>query len=343
MFHRLWRDIIEVAAERCDLPRVSLPGSPVKYFPPTHLLWTHAMLKRALMLLAVLAAPAAFADEAWVTVAMPGNRADETGLGSVDYEFQIMKHEVTVGEYADFLNQVACQSDPHQLWVRAMGEHVITDLGQGGIRKDVPQCIVRHGTPGAWTYLPVPERESCPVFFVTFFSAVRYANWLHNDRQQALTESGAYDLSRTDKVERSAKARVWLPSENEWYKAAYFQPEAHGGPVGNYWKFPLSTDQTPVRADPGSELTNAACFSRGFGGIVPVGSYPNARSPWGALDMGGNVWEWTDTIVFGSKRVLRGGSAPHNVEKLQSNVRTNASPERWYPDTGFRLARSVGN
>jgi formylglycine-generating enzyme required for sulfatase activity len=302
------------------------------------------MLRPAFMLLAVLSTPVmAYADDAWVTVGNPGNTADETGLGSVDYDFQIMKYEVTVGEYAEFLNQVAAQSDPHQLWVRAMGEHVITDLGQGGIRKDVLQCIERQGSPGAWTYLPVPEREAGPVFFVSFFSALRYANWLHHDRQNAITESGAYELMHGAGVERSATAKVWLPSENEWYKAAYFQPEGLGGPVGNYWRFPMCTQETPVRAEPGSELPNAACFSRGFGGIAPVGSYPNALSPWGALDMGGNVWEWTDTITFGSKRVLRGGSSPHNVEKMQSNVRSNASPDRWYPDTGFRLARRVGN
>lgn len=77
--------------------------------------------------------------------------------------------------------------------------------------------------------------------------------------------------------------------------------------------------------------------------MTPVGSYPNAKSPCGALDMGGNVWEWTDTPVYDSKRVLRGGSSPHNLEKLRSNVRSNASPDRWYPDTGFRLARRFEN
>jgi formylglycine-generating enzyme required for sulfatase activity len=157
------------------------------------------------------------------------------------------------------------------------------------------------------------------------------------------TGFGAYDLSRGMTVSRSAEAKVWLPSENEWYKAAYFQPEERGGPKGSYWKFPFCTHDQPVKADPGSEQNHAACFSRGFDGIVPVGSYPNAKSPSGALDMGGNVWEWTDTTVFQSKRVLRGGSAPHNLEKMRSNVRSNASPDRWYPDTGFRLARRIEN
>src|SRR6056297_675044 len=286
-------------------------------------------------------------DESWVTVGHPGNASDVTGFGAVDDEFPIMKFEVTVAEHTDFLNAVASRDDPHQLWQRAMGEHVITDLGQGGIRKDVPQCIVRQGSPGQWKYLPVPDWEDRPVIFVTCFSAMRYVNWIQNanwiqdGRECRDTENGVYRLADGFNATRSPDARVWLPSEDEWYKAAYYQPESEGGPPGGYWRFPMSRMDQPSKAEPGSELPNAAAFSRGFGGIVPVGSFPNARSPCGALDMGGNVWEWTEGRVYQTKRVLRGGSAAHTWQKLQSTVRSNASPDRWYPDTGFRLARKV--
>lgn len=300
------------------------------------------MLRSVLFVINVWLAPAlVLGEEAWLDVGAPGNLPDTSGLGSVAYEFQIMQYEVTVREYVDFLNREAVAADPHELWVPAMGEHVITDLGQGGIRKDVPQCILREGQPGVWKYVAVPEREHGPVFFVSFLSAARYANWLHNDRAVGATETGAYDLSYDETPLRSATAKVWLPSEDEWYKAAYFQLHEQGGPASNYWRFPTSSDQLPEKAEAGSESTNVACYSRGFSGMLPVGSFPNARSPWGAMDMGGNVWEWTDTVIFETKRVLRGGSAPHNVEKLRSNVRSNASPDRWYPDTGFRLARQV--
>ncbi len=286
-----------------------------------------------------LSSGSGLAREPWVTVGHPGNPADTTGFGAVDEEFQIMKHEVTVAEYTAFLNAVATVEDPYRLWMRAMGDHVITDLGQGGIRKDVPQCILREGSPGNWSYRPVEDWEHRPVIFVTCFSAMRYANWIHNGRGDGDTEEGVYRMADGAKAARSADARVWLPSEDEWYKAAYYQPATDGGPSGGYWRFPTSTMDQPEKADPGSELPNVAAYSRGFSGIVPVGSFPNAESPCGAMDMGGNVWEWTDSQVFGTKRVLRGGSAAHTWQKLQSTVRSNARPDRWYPDTGFRLAR----
>ncbi len=174
------------------------------------------MLRTAILLLAIVTIePGLFAADGWLTVGAPGNMPDITGHGAVAYEFQIQRCEVTVREYAEFLNCVATQADPYQLWVPAMGEHVITDLGQGGIRKDVPQCILRVRANGEWSYEPVVERLDCPVFLVSFFSALRYANWLHNGKRQNQTETGAYDLSTGVRVERSANAEVWLPSEDD--------------------------------------------------------------------------------------------------------------------------------
>lgn len=299
------------------------------------------------LLFVILLGIAAATEPEWVPVGMPSNSPDEeTGLGSVATAYEIMRHEVTSEQYAEFLRAVASKEDPHELWVRAMGDHVITDLGQGGIRMDVPQCIYRDGQPGDWSYRVAEGWEHRPVIFVTFYSAMRYANWVHNGRGQAgtpegRTESGAYDMSKGIDTTRQPNANVWIPSEDEWYKAAYFQSAESGGPSGDYWRFPMSTMDRPEKADAGSELTSAAVYSRGFGGIQPVGSFPNAKSPWGAQDMGGNVWEWTDTIIHGSKRVLRGGASAHTWQKLDKAVRSNASPSRWYPDTGFRLARKI--
>jgi formylglycine-generating enzyme len=65
------------------------------------------------LLLGPLAAHALDID--WVTVGDAGNAPDKTGYGAVAYEFQIAKFEVTIGQYAEFLNAVAA-NDPRQLW-----------------------------------------------------------------------------------------------------------------------------------------------------------------------------------------------------------------------------------
>jgi formylglycine-generating enzyme required for sulfatase activity len=74
---------------------------------------------------------------------------------------------------------------------------------------------------------------------------------------------------------------------------------------------------------------------------MPVGSFPGATSHYGTLDQAGNAWEWVETTVFDTQRVIRGGSMCATYEKLLPRVRTNASPTRRYPDTGFRVARAV--
>ena len=131
------------------------------------------------------AAPAVAADPGieWVTVGDPGNPPDAaTGRGAVAGPFQISKHEVTVGQYAAFLNAVA-KNDPHGLWT-------------GGLP------ITRTGDPGAFAYAAAAGHEREPVVRVTFLDCMRFANWLHHLQAAAapadpaqLTETGAYEIA----------------------------------------------------------------------------------------------------------------------------------------------------
>jgi formylglycine-generating enzyme required for sulfatase activity len=264
-----------------------------------------------------------------------GNAPDKTGHGAVAYEFEVTKHEITVSMYAEFLNAVATKADPHALWNAA-------------------QKIVRTGNPGAFKYAASPKREGEPVMQVRFLDAMRFANWLHHGGGPGDTETGAYLISKDGGLaSREADARIWIPNENEWYKAAYYQPQATGGPPGSYWRYPTRSDLAPKLAKPGDPGLNLANFLadtrpqpngdilRGFNDVMPVGSFPGSSSHYGTLDQAGNAWEWIETTVFDTQRIIRGGSMCGSHEKLLSTVRTSTSPAKRYPDTGFRLARAM--
>ncbi len=271
----------------------------------------------------------------WVTVGDAGNKPDKTGHGAVAYEFQISKFEITVAQYAEFLNAVAAKSDPHALWNAA-------------------QKIDRTGAPGGFSYSAQPSREREPVMHVTFLNAMRYANWLHHGGGQGDTETGAYQIAVNGGLaNREAGAIVWIPNEDEWYKAAYHQPQSAGGPPENYWTYPTRSDAAPKLGAPGDTGPNLANFLadtrpqpngavlRDYRDVMPAGSFPGSASHYGTLDQAGNAWEWIETTVFETQRVMRGGSMCGSHEKLLSTVRNSASPTKRYGDTGFRLARAV--
>ncbi len=299
--------------------------------------------------LATIAAETGDLGIEWVTVGDPGNAADPaSGHGAVARVFQISKHEVTVGQYAAFLSAVAA-TDTRGLWT-------------GG------QKIDRSGQAGAFTYIARTGHEREPVMNVTFLDCMRFANWLHHAQSDPaasgpakspaavarLTETGAYAIAVGDGLAaREPGARAWIPTEDEWYKAAYHQPHTTGGPASHYWRFATRSDTTPALGTPGDMASNLANFLadatpqpnggvlRGYHNVMPVGSFPGAASHYGTLDQAGNAWEWVETTIFDTQRVIRGGSMCGTYEKLLPRVRTNASPTRRFPDTGFRVARAV--
>jgi len=271
-----------------------------------------------------LAPSVAAATFEWVTVGDPGNDCDDEVLdcfGRVDYVYRISKYEVTNAQYAEFLNAKAA-SDPLELFNTFM-----TDFGGG---------ITRNGSPGSYTYSTIPGRESRPVIYLSYFDALRFANWLHNGQGYGDTETGAYTLmggtptpSNTF-VERNPEATIFIPTENEWYKAAYYDPAS-----GAYYQYPAGTDTQIVCSAPTATPNTANC-----GPVLPdltnVGSYPGSPSPNGTFDQGGNVEEWIDAIVFLDHRALRAGGAHTPADRLGREIRNYDEPS--YEAYGVRVA-----
>ncbi len=298
-----------------------------------------------------------------VTVGDPGNAPDPLntntvpGIGSVTYTYQIGKFEVRNSEYVEFLNAVA-DTDTYGLYSSSMNSDA-----RGG--------IVQSGSSGSYTYSVKSGYENMPVVYVSFYDAVRFANWLENDQPTGAqgagtTETGSYTLftsgsSTTNVSARGANATWVIPTENEWYKAAYYDPTASG--TTNYWLYPTQSDSIPNSRPPNGSDANSGNFYRDDGSpddflndgfaktgstsfnsatnyLTAVGGYTVADSYYGTFDQGGNVWEWDETIISGSDRGLRGGAWNSSVGNLPSPVRASTTPtnESYNLGVGFRVA-----
>ncbi len=286
-----------------------------------------------------------------VTVGSPGNVADtryETpGYGGVDYVYNIGKFEVTAGQYTEFLNAVA-MTDTYGLYNPKMdSEPKGCQITQNGSSPNFTYDFSGRpsGTEADWA-----DR---PVNYISWGDAARFANWLHNGQPTgaqdlSTTEDGSYYLNgATSDVELMAVVRkvnaTWvIPSEDEWYKAAYHYND---GVTGNYYDYPTCSDSRPV-SEPCPGGSNSANYHDN--GVFAVGSpfyrnevgcYVASDSCYGTFDMGGNVSEWTEAILFGVSRGARGGSfEAHGEDTLHAAYRASGNPTVAFSVSGFRVA-----
>jgi formylglycine-generating enzyme required for sulfatase activity len=254
-----------------------------------------------------------------------------TNYGDVAYEFLIGKYEVCNGQYAEFLNAVAA-TDTYGLYY--------TNAAPG-------MEITRSGASGSYTYTANAGHELEPVIRTSTWDAMRFANWMHNGKPTgaqdlSTTEDGAYFLNGETSaggggIVRESDAEWWLPSEDEWYKAAYHKND---GVTGNYWAWPASAAAKPLAFTPPGP-TNSANFNNIVGHFTAIGAYFTSPSPYGTFDQGGNVWEVLETIRSGNDRVNRGHDYAGNGANMQSNQRNWGPPNLKFSTTGFRVAAKV--
>ncbi|MDR1279937.1 MAG: SUMF1/EgtB/PvdO family nonheme iron enzyme [Opitutaceae bacterium] len=270
-------------------------------------------------------------DISMVTVGYANNVADTAegtganGRGSVSYEYQIGTYEVTNTQYVAFLNAVDSSG------TNSLGLFTITDNIYYGIEK------ASNGTSGDW-YSVKSGFESKPVNFVSFYEAARFVNWLTNGQGSGGTETGMYTLSDGTGITRNAEA--WaaggfaIASEDEWYKAAYYNPTLNGG-AGGYTNYPWAGGESPVND---KKEVNGANFN-GSGTVENVGSYTKATSYFGTYDQAGTLYEWIeDPADDGTSRVLRGGSFYGTDYSLAASGRDSIGPADERSNVGFRVA-----
>ena len=246
-----------------------------------------------------------------------GNANDPTtGFGAVNYGYSVGRYEVTLNQYTAFLNAVGA-ADPYGLYNTAMGSNP-NIMG-----------IARSGLSGGYTYSVIGSGDR-PVTYVSWYDSVRFVNWLHNGQPAGAqaagtTETGAYTLNgaMSGVVFRNADATFALPTENEWYKAAYHQPALQGGDSDDYWLYPTANNTHPNSLngsldDPncanvfllsahGYAVTQSAVYSPNEQYLTDVGAFRLADSYYGTFDQGGNVWEWHAAEEMSGTGIRGGG------------------------------------
>jgi len=282
----------------------------------------------------------------FVTVGNPGNANDTAppnAYGGVSYTYDIGTYDVTLNQYATFLNAVA-QTDTFSLYNTNLG----TDLNVAGISQS--------GSSGSYVYSVIGDGRR-PVTYVSWFDAARMANWMHNGQPKGpegngTTETGAYTLNgdtSTGLETKNANASYWIPSESEWYKAAYYDPTIGG--VNKYWTYatrsntaPGNNANTPTVANEANynnvvySVTQTNGYSSSQNYLTDVGLFSNSASYYGTYDQSGDVYNWNDKIVNGDSRGVRGGYWNDGSSNLQSSNWGFYTPTLETNFIGFRLA-----
>jgi len=307
----------------------------------------------------------------FVTVGDAGNAADPLnsgttpGIGAVAVEYRIAETEVTIGQYAEFLNAIAATDD-----VGLYNANMGTDGDVAGVS--------RSGTNGSYTYAVIGTDDR-PIAHASWLSAARFVNWLHNGQPSGVqdatsTEDGAYDLSPPDPkdVVRKVGAVFFIPTLNEWYKAAYHQPAGDGGDADDYWLFATGSNASPDSDNPAnldapdhSQVGNFYLndgINNGYNGgfavsgaltdggdvLTPVGGYTLASSYYETFDQGGSLYEMLETpkeLLFPpgtAARAAVGGAWGSTAQMMAStNPLSVISHGFGNNATGFRVASLV--
>ena len=223
-----------------------------------------------------------FTDAAYQSCAdAPDGSSGCLEVGDVDYRYDIGQLEITVEQWVAFLNTVDPKGrDRHGLYTRTQSSSAWPKYGQ----------VNRSGRARTGRHYSVafPEWADKPYGFASFLSAARFVNSLVKGRLLAKrasssngfdyvsyrvrlarqTERGMYDLRRSQRTgqTRARKRGFVVPSQNEWMKAAYFDPT--GGGTFSYWKYPTNpgvfgdntaTAPSPTTLNPTTgDVTNAA-------------------------------------------------------------------------------------
>ncbi len=278
---------------------------------------------------------------AWVTVPsgdFPMGQGNV--ITAVDYDYQIMITDVTVEQYANFLNEALASGDISvgEFEVEA-GEVVWHEEGVGGFYEGDPFDGYKHEEEikaGDHLYMPLADDLGLRLTFdgQTFTAMSAYVN--HPMTTISWFGANAYCEYYGNR----------LPTEIEWEKAARGTEIVNGNALPFAWGEEIHMNSANYYSS--SDLFEK--ISGKLGNTTPVGFYNGQTyqgyetldhaSPYGLYDMGGNVWQWLgDDYADQHYRHMRGGSFYTYEVDLRVWKFNSAGPQHYSREIGFRCAR----
>lgn len=257
----------------------------------------------------------------FVRIGSAGNLPDENPnpAGAVNYEYRIGKYEIS--------------------------EHMIEKANTLSAAAGNPLGIM------------IDDRgPDFPATSVTWFEAAQFVNWLNTSTGSLpaykFNDTGEFELwlpsdqgYDANNLYRNSHAKFFLPSINEWHKAAYYDTAA-----GHYWDYPTGSDAVPDGIDiVGDTMFDAVFFDGGGTENLPnevfnVGVF----SPFGTSGQGGNVREFQETAfdrvnnITNEHRGAGGGSMNDSSNVMAAfNSPEGRAPLAESPIIGFRVAAVV--
>ncbi len=243
---------------------------------------------------------------------------------SLDYDFEIMVTDVTVGQYVAYLNRALAEGSLHQDGQRILGFYPGDRYHGAKHELEIPAAD--------YPFVPLDDPASRFVFDGQAFTA--RPGW-EDHPMTNVSWFGAWGYC-TDHGWR-------LPLEHEWEKAARGSQDDRPFPWGDeitraHANFYASRDPFEDMSRYGSRTTPVGYYNgKTYGTFTTF----DAASPYGLYDMAGNVWQWLGDILPGfSDRLMHGGSKDTYDMDLRLWVRNSAPPMYYGPGVGFRCVRS---
>jgi hypothetical protein len=261
----------------------------------------------------------------FVDIGNPNNPADDTGApnpaGTVPYVYRMGKYEIS----RDMITK-ANTEDPLEITLYDMTSY-------GGNGADKPATGVSWNEAARFINWLNTSEDFTPAYK---FAVQPGEDGYNANANIELWESGDPGYN-SENLFRNDLAAYFLPSVDEWYKAAYHDPS------GSYFDYPTGSDTAPDPVASGTVEDTAVYQQATSTGPADI-TLAGGLSPYGTMGQGGNVWEWEeseydlDNNSAGSLRGLRGGYWYSVSGGLRASVRYAGVPS--YEDSliGFRVA-----